>query len=80
MLNTLYESSALQALDKKKVWILYVNGCARQEQKGAGFILKSPYEIEFAYALKYNSPISNNEYEYETLLARLCMALAMNID
>lgn len=35
--------------------------------------------LEFAYALKYTFSVSNNEYEYEVLLARLWMAAAMNI-
>lgn len=36
--------------------------------------------MELAYALKYDFSFSNNEFEYEALLAGLHMAFAMNIE
>lgn len=59
---------------------MYIDGSAGQKHKAAGFILKSPKGTEFAYALKYNFPVSNNESEYKVLLAGIRMALAMNVD
>lgn len=36
--------------------------------------------MEFAYVLKYEFPVSNNESEYEELLAGFGMTLARNIE
>lgn len=60
--------------------MLYVDGSVGQEHKEAGFLLQNPIWIEFSYALIYTFSISNNEYEYEVLLARLRMTTAMNIE
>lgn len=35
---------------------------------------------KFAYALKYNFSVSNNESEYKALIVRLRMTLAMSIE
>lgn len=36
--------------------------------------------MKFAYALKYDFPISNNESKYESLLAGLQIALSLQIE
>ncbi|KAI5663128.1 hypothetical protein M9H77_22451 [Catharanthus roseus] len=48
--------------------------------KRAGFVLESTNRVEFAYVLKYEFPVSNNESEYEELLAGFGMTLARNIE
>lgn len=42
-----------------------------QHHKGARFVLEDAHDIEFAYTLKYNFPVSNNELEYEAILVGL---------
>ncbi|GKD46885.1 reverse transcriptase domain-containing protein [Tanacetum coccineum] len=46
---------------------------------GAGLVLISPSGVEFTYALRLNFTSTNNEAEYEALLAGLCMAKKINV-
>lgn len=66
--------------DLKTAMRLYVDGFAGKEHQGAGFVFKNPNGTELAYALKYNFHSSNNESEYEVLLAGLRMTLTINVD
>ncbi|GJW16733.1 reverse transcriptase domain-containing protein [Tanacetum coccineum] len=49
-------------------WTLFTNGSSREEGAGVGWVLTSPDEVEYVYALRLNFPSSNNEYEYEAVL------------
>ncbi|KAI5653314.1 hypothetical protein M9H77_30501 [Catharanthus roseus] len=49
-------------------WTLNTNGSARENTKGASFILEDPDGHQYAYAMKFLFPVSNNEGEYEALL------------
>lgn len=62
------------------MWNIYIDRSARIDHQGVGFTLKSPSGVEFAYALKYDFHVCNNESEYESLLVGLRMALAMKMD
>ncbi|XP_021985818.1 uncharacterized protein LOC110882015 [Helianthus annuus] len=54
-----------------KVWNLYTDGASSKEGSGAGLILIDPEGIEYTYALRFEFKTSNNEAEYEALLAGL---------
>nr|XP_027102811.1 uncharacterized protein LOC113724067 [Coffea arabica] len=56
------------------IWTLYVNGASSREGCGAGLLLINPTEEELAYALRFDFRVSNNEIEYETLIAGMEMA------
>nr|XP_043613766.1 uncharacterized protein LOC122585704 [Erigeron canadensis] len=60
-------------------WTLFTDGASNQEGSGAGLILIDPEEIEYTYALRFNFPASNNEAEYEALLAGLRMLKQMGV-
>lgn len=49
----------------------------REEGAGAGFILISPDGHELTYARSFEFKASNNEAEYEALIAGLKLALKM---
>ncbi|XP_071707177.1 uncharacterized protein [Rutidosis leptorrhynchoides] len=49
------------------------------EGAGAGVVLESPGGEEHTYALRFNFDVTNNEAEYEALLAGLNIARKMNI-
>jgi hypothetical protein len=55
-------------------WNLYTDGSSCQEGSGAGLILTNPEGTEFTYALRFEFDTSNNEAEYEALLAGLWIA------
>ncbi|XP_071704481.1 uncharacterized protein [Rutidosis leptorrhynchoides] len=59
---------------------LYTDGAASSEGTGAGLILTGPYQEEHTYALRFNFKVTNNEAEYEALLAgtRIAQELGVN--
>ena len=61
---------------KKTHWTLYVDGSSTQNGCGAGIICQSPEGDVYEYAMRFQFQASNNEAEYEALLAgiRMCKA------
>ncbi|KAI5324012.1 hypothetical protein L3X38_033085 [Prunus dulcis] len=53
------------------VWGLHVDGSANQQGCGAGLVLTTPDGLKIEYALRFDFRTSNNEAEYEALLAGL---------
>ncbi|XP_071739983.1 uncharacterized protein [Rutidosis leptorrhynchoides] len=60
-------------------WDLFTDGASCAEGAGAGLVLASPSGEEHTYALRFNFDVSNNEAEYEALLAGLNIARKMNV-
>ncbi|XP_076917107.1 uncharacterized protein LOC143577046 [Bidens hawaiensis] len=60
-------------------WILYTDGASNGDGSGAELILISPNVIELTYAMRLDFPITNNEAEYEALLAGLRMARKIKV-
>ncbi|GJX12419.1 reverse transcriptase domain-containing protein [Tanacetum coccineum] len=58
-------------------WTLFTDGASNSKGSGAGLVLISPSGVEFMYALRLNFASTNNEAEYEALLAGLRMARKM---
>ncbi|CAL2238412.1 unnamed protein product [Prunus armeniaca] len=61
------------------LWILHVDGSANQQGYGAGLVLTTPDGSKVEYALRFNFRTSNNEAEYEALLAGLRLAKSMSM-
>ncbi|KAK9079977.1 hypothetical protein SSX86_001652 [Deinandra increscens subsp. villosa] len=53
----------------RQVWSLFTDGSSGENGAGAGLLLISPERDELTYALKFDFNVSNNEEEYEALLA-----------
>ena len=69
---TLAQSTkATQLTPNLPVWKLSVDGAANTQGSGAGLILTSPDGIDTEYALRFGFRASNNEAEYETVIAGL---------
>lgn len=65
------------------IWTLFVDGSSTQNGCGAGILFKSPEGDIFEYAMRFKFQTSNNEAEYEALVAgiRMCKAAgAIKID
>ena len=58
-------------------WTLYTDRASSRQGSGAGLILTSPEGEEVTYALRFDFHTSNNEAEYEVLLAGLHLAKQM---
>ncbi|GJU55472.1 reverse transcriptase domain-containing protein [Tanacetum coccineum] len=52
-------------------WILFTDGSSCVDGCGAGVILTDPKGMEFTYALRFQFETTNNEAEYEALIAGL---------
>ncbi|GJW56795.1 reverse transcriptase domain-containing protein [Tanacetum coccineum] len=63
----------------KEVWTLFTDGSSCIDGSGAGLILTSLEGTEFTYALRFQFTTSNNEAEYEVLIAGLQIAAQMGV-
>jgi len=59
-------------------WVLSMDGCSNQQGSGAGIILEGPNGLLIEQALRFAFKASNNQAEYEALVAG--MLLAKDVD
>ena len=57
-----------------------MDGVANSQGSGVGLILTSLDEIDVEYALKFGFQASNNEAEYEAVIARLNLTHSIEVD
>ena len=69
-----------QATTDLPTWKLYVDGASNAQGSGAGLILTSPEGIDIKYALRFGFHTSNNEAEYEAVIAGLNLAHSLEVD
>ncbi|GFZ06814.1 hypothetical protein Acr_18g0009840 [Actinidia rufa] len=50
-------------------WILFVDGSSNQHGRGAGLVIQTPSGEQMEYAIRIGFKATNNEAEYEALLA-----------
>ncbi|CAL8096161.1 unnamed protein product [Prunus armeniaca] len=62
------------------LWILHVDGSANQQGCGADLVLTTLDGAKVEYAFRFNFRTSNNEAEYEALLAGLRLAKSMSAE
>ncbi|GJU46091.1 reverse transcriptase domain-containing protein [Tanacetum coccineum] len=60
-------------------WTLFTDGSSCIDGSGAGLILTNPKGTKFTYALRFRFDATNNEAEYEALIAGLRIAEQMGI-
>ena len=69
-----------QSRDDLPIWKLSVDGASNAQGSGAGLILTSPEGIDIEYALRFGFHASNNEAEYEAVIASLNLAHSLEVD
>ena len=69
-----------QAVTDLSTWKLSVDGASNAQGSGAGLILTSPEGIDIEYALRFGFHTSNNETEYEAVIAGLNLAHSFEDD
>ena len=62
------------------IWKLSVNGATNAQGSEVGLILTSLEGIDIEYALRFKFQDSNNEVEYEAVIAGLNLAHSLKID
>ncbi|XP_016207123.1 uncharacterized protein LOC107647568 [Arachis ipaensis] len=60
--------------DVSTAWELYVDGSSNKIRSGAGIILVNQEGTQIEVSLKFEFPVSNNQAEYEALIAGLKLA------
>ena len=60
-------------------WILSVDGSSNLKGSGAGVVLEGPGGMVLEYSLRFGFSTSNNQAEYEALLAGLRLALEVGV-
>ena len=65
--------------DDLPIWKLSVDGASNAQGSGAGLILTSPEGIDIEYALRFGFHASNNEAEYEAVVAGLNLAHSLEV-
>ncbi|KAM0977043.1 hypothetical protein ACFX2C_019871 [Malus domestica] len=60
-------------------WSLYVDGLSNQQGCEAGLVLTTPDKVAMEYALRFKFKASNNEAEYEVILAGLRLAKHLGV-
>nr|KYP33774.1 Gypsy retrotransposon integrase-like protein 1 [Cajanus cajan] len=60
--------------EEPQVWTLHVDGSSNSKGSGAGIILEGPNQVTVEQSLKFSFKVTNNQVEYEALLAGLRLA------
>ncbi|GKB17792.1 reverse transcriptase domain-containing protein [Tanacetum coccineum] len=60
-------------------WTLFTGGSSCIDGFGAGLILTNPEGVEFTYAMRFTFEATNNEAEYEALIAGLRIAKQIGV-
>ena len=69
-----------QAMNDLPIWKLSVDGASNAQGSGAGLILTSLEGIDIEYALRFRFQASNNEAEYEAVIAGLNLAHSLEVN
>ncbi|RDY04738.1 hypothetical protein CR513_11511, partial [Mucuna pruriens] len=78
--NFVYCISKMVSVPKEDPWwILYVDGLSNPQGGGASIILEGLRQAVLEHFLKLDFKTSNNQVEYETLLAGLDLALDVGV-
>ncbi|GJW30837.1 reverse transcriptase domain-containing protein [Tanacetum coccineum] len=73
------EEKSKEVPDSFSKWRLYTDGASNSDGSGAGLMLIDPEGKEYTYTLRFEFQTTNNEAEYEPLLAGLQIAQEMEI-
>ena len=60
-------------------WVLSIDGYSNQQGSGAGVILEGPNGLLIEQALRFSFKASNNQAEYEALIAGMLLAKEMGV-
>ena len=70
---------AISKTELQEPWVLFTDGSSCMDGSGACLILTNLEGIEFTYALRFEFTATNNEAEYEALLAGLRIVIQMGV-
>ena len=62
--------------ERQKLWSIHTDGSSNQHSRGAGIVILTPKGDKIKCMIRPDFPTTNNEVEYETLVAGLDLAKA----
>ncbi|XP_061374604.1 uncharacterized protein LOC133316836 [Gastrolobium bilobum] len=77
IVKTMTTSQHLQDLEQDRAnedWTIFVDGSSNVKGSGAGIIVESPQGITVEHSIHFGFKASNNQAEYEAIIAGLAMA------
>ncbi|XP_077222026.1 uncharacterized protein LOC143855860 [Tasmannia lanceolata] len=77
--SLLAEESTLSQQSKNPLWMLYVDGSSNAGGNGVGLVITGPDNLIAKYALHLDFKASNNEAEYEALIAGIALATELQV-
>jgi len=66
-------------IEEKTTWLLSVDGSSNRKGSEAGVILKGPGQIAVKQSIRFGFTTSNNQTEYEALIAGLRLAKDLGV-
>ncbi|GJU36167.1 reverse transcriptase domain-containing protein [Tanacetum coccineum] len=78
-LKRYFQAHTIVVITDQPIKQLLSNGSSCIDGSGAGLILTNPEEVEFTYAMRFTFEATNNEAEYEELIAGLRIAEQMGV-
>jgi len=66
--------------DNKSPWTLHVDNSSNNKSCGAGVVLEGPGNLVIEKALKIDLKASNNQVEYEAIIAGLNLAIDLDVE
>jgi hypothetical protein len=72
-----YNIPEAEELPKESTWIVHVYGSSARSRSGVGIIFRNPEGQEFGFAIKLDFVTTNNEAEYEAVIADLALSREM---
>ncbi|XP_062151978.1 uncharacterized protein LOC133860372 [Alnus glutinosa] len=66
-----------EELPKELTWVVYVDGSSTRGRSGVGVLLRNLEGQEFGFAIKLDFVTTNNEAEYEAVIAGLALSREM---
>jgi ribonuclease HI len=70
----------IEELNLERKWVVYVDGSSTKKRGGAGIVLITPEGEELNSSLRLEFKTTNNEAEYEAVVAGLEMAFELGAD
>ena len=71
-----YTQPGEEGAEGQKLWIIHTDGSSNQHAGGAGVVMRTPEGDIIECMIKLDFPTTNNEAEYEALIAGLDLARA----
>jgi hypothetical protein len=69
--------SEAEELPKELTWVVFVDGSSASGRSGVGVFIRNPEGQEFGFAVKLDFVTTNNEAEYEAIIAGLALSRGM---